>query len=285
MVAGYYAIKSEDFQKLSKSKFKIVRTLEDLYVEFANDLANLIEINNKEGRQMSVILPVGPFDYRIVARFFNEKRINCKNLTIFMMDEYCTEEGDIIPYEHPLGFRRFMDENFFSLLMENLAIPRENIIFPDPKKPEYVTDNIERLGGVDVCYAGFGINGHIAFNEPLERGGEGMDEKSVINSITRIVNLSRETRASIAIGSTCGNWDLIPPKAVTIGIKDILLSKQIRLYFMRAWHHGVMRRALFGPIDPSFPASYVQTHPNVTVTMTSYVAEPPLINVTQAIGR
>lgn len=283
MIAEYYNIKSEDFRKYSKFEFKIVKGLKDLYLEFAKDFASLINKNNSERRETTVILPVGPFDYQVVANFFNKKKINCKNTIIFMMDEYCTNDGKYIPYEHPLSFRRFIYENFYTLLKENLRMPWENIIFPNPENLEYTTKRIEEINGVDVCYGGFGINGHFAFNEPPEPN-EKIDENSVKNSVTRIVNLTRETRTALALGSTFGNWDLIPSKAVTLGMKELLSSKEIHLYFMRTWHAGVMRRALFGPITPSFPASYVQTHPNVKVVMTSYVAKLPEINVTQAIG-
>jgi glucosamine-6-phosphate deaminase len=283
MIAEYYSIKSEDFKKYSKFEFKIVKSLKDLYIEFAKDFANLINKNNSEKKETTVILPVGPFDYRVVTNFFNEKKVNCKNTVIFMMDEYCTDDGKIIPYEHPLSFHRFIYENFFFLLKEDLRMPQENIIFPNPENPEYTTKRIEEINGVDVCYGGFGINGHFAFNEPPEPN-EKVDENSVRNSVTRIVNLTRETRTALALGSTFGNWDLIPSKAVTLGMKELLLSKEIHLYFMRTWHAGVMRKALFGSIAPNFPASYIQTHPHVKVVMTSYVAKLPEINVTQATG-
>ena len=199
------------------------------------------------------------------------------------MDEYCTDNNEYIPYEHPLSFHRFIDENFYSLLNPEIRMPRENIIFPDPKNPEKVTKIIlDEIGGVDVCYGGFGINGHFAFNEP-PKPGEPVDEDSVRNSTTRVVTLTCETKTALALGSTDGNWEIIPNKAVTLGMKELLSSKEIHLYFMRKWHAGVMRRALFGPISPYFPASYVQTHPRVTVTMTSYVAELPSVNVRQAI--
>jgi hypothetical protein len=50
---------------------------------------------------------------------------------------------------------------------------------------------------------------------------------------------------------------------------------------MRTWQPAVARRALYGPVTPAFPASYVQTHPDVAVTMVAYVAEAPWFNATQ----
>ena len=38
-------------------------------------------------------------------------------------------------------------------------------MFPDPADTGRVDKLIEELGGVDVCFGGIGINGHLAFNE------------------------------------------------------------------------------------------------------------------------
>ena len=283
-IKDYYSIRSEDFERLRPNfKFRILDSIEDLYDAFAREFVDLIKRNNSRGLKTKVILPVGPLEYRRVAHLCNKENVSCKNLVIFMMDEYCTGDGKVIPYEHPLSFHRFMDENFVLLLDEDKRIPKENLIFPDPEDPDSVRKRMRDEGGIDVCYGGFGINCHFAFNEPPEPEEE-VTEEEVRDSTIRIVDLTRETKTALALGSTFGNWDIIPPKAVTLGMRELLSAGEIHLYFMRTWHAGVMRRALFGPVDPRCPASYIQRHPRVTVTMTSYVAEPPPINVTQTIG-
>jgi hypothetical protein len=65
---------------------------------------------------------------------------------------------------------------------------------------------------------------------------------------------------------------------------ELLLSKKIHLTFMRSWHAGVLRRALFGPVSVDCPGSLVQTHHNVEVTVTDLAAAPPLIHVAQRIA-
>ena len=44
-------------------------------------------------------------------------------------------------------------------------MPEDQRVFPDPNHPEYISELIEKLGGVDICFGGIGINGHVAFNE------------------------------------------------------------------------------------------------------------------------
>ena len=281
----YYLIPPEEFkQRRPSMSFHIVETLEDLNEYFAQELADLLRDNNSRGEMTKVILPVGPLDYKPLARLCNEEGISCRNLVIFMMDEYCYEDGTAIPLDHPLSFRAFMEREFLSLLDEDKRVPPDQIIFPDPQDPGLSARKMAEFGGVDVCYGGFGINGHFAFNEPPEPGEEA-DAEAVRNSTTRVLNLSRESITQMALGGTGGNLELVPPKAVTLGMKELLSAREIHLYFMRTWHAGVMRRALFGPITPSYPASLVQTHPRVTVIMTSYAAAIPTLNVRMSTGR
>ena len=88
----------------------------------------------------------------------------------------------------------------------------------------------------------------------------------------------------MCIGGTGGNWDILPKRAVTLGLYEILLSKKIHLMFMRSWHAGVLRRALFGKVTGRCPGSFVQTHKNIEVTLTDLAATVPLIQVAQRIA-
>ena len=76
----------------------------------------------------------------------------------------------------------------------------------------------------------------------------------------------------------------MPRRAVTLGMKEILASKEICLTFMRNWHAGTMRRALFGPVARDCPGSLVQEHPNVEVLITGLAADPPTFDLIMDTG-
>jgi glucosamine-6-phosphate deaminase len=199
------------------------------------------------------------------------------------MDEYLDANGGPIPESHPLSFRRFMNEGLFDRLTGRARVPAANIHFPSPADPAAITRLIEQRGGADLCYGGMGLTGHFAFNDPPEQGEAVVDDE-VRNSRTRVLRISRESMAQMCMGGTGGNWDIIPPAAITIGMYELLLSKKIHLTFMRSWHAGVLRRALFGPVTGKCPGSFVQQHPNVTVTVTELAAAMPLIHVAQRVA-
>src|SRR5262249_21734103 len=141
----------------------------------AQDLAEsmLAEIVQGEhsGRGTTLIIPVGPVDhFPILARMVNDRKISCRNAAFINMDEYLTDDDEWIPSDHSLSFRGHMDRAFYSLLLPALAPPPSHRVFPDPANPAIIGDLIASRGGVDACFGGIGINGHLAFNEPPEPG-------------------------------------------------------------------------------------------------------------------
>lgn len=255
---------------------EIVESLEDVWDHFTLTMVELIKTNNAVDKPTVVILPVGPFDYRRLAELCNSERIPLDNLFTINMDEYCNDAGDDwVPITHPLSFRAHMERNLFSLLDDDLGFRKENAIFPHPADPEFIQGKIDELGGIDVCFAGFGINGHVAFNEPLELGHEcSVEEYGALP--TRVVDLTRETITQNAVLSSAGDLELVPRKAITIGMAEMSGARVFHGYLMRRWHSMVIRRSLFGPQTPRYPASIIlQTHPFSRITMASYVADLP----------
>lgn len=279
-----YGLEFEQFSKLKPWSFTRVPDLDALNRRVAHEVVSALEIAARRGRKLLVICPVGPLDYSYWAELMNERQTEGARLMTICMDEYLDGERDAwIDEEHPLSFRRFMRENFFNKLRDGTQLPEKNIHYPCPESPEETTALIEAHGGADLCFGGMGITGHLAFNDPPEVGVR-VSNDEVRNWRTRVVTICRESQAQMCLGGTGGNWDIIPRRAVTLGLYEILLSHKIHLTFMRNWHAGVLRRALFGPVSGACPGSFVQTHSNVEVTLTELAARVPLIQVEQRIA-
>jgi glucosamine-6-phosphate deaminase len=231
----------------------------------------------KNGRNKIVfIVPVGPVgQYDLWARRCNSEGIDLHDLVLINMDEYLTDDGrEFIPLSDPLSFRKHMQTHFVAELLPELAPPPKQLLFPDPTDPANVPRAIEHYGGCDVCFGGIGITGHVAFNDPPERG-EPVSLETFKALPTRIVRLSRETRLINSLTTSRGNIDRIPQLAITVGMHEILMSRKIRIYMNRPWQSAIVRKILHGPITPSVPASLLQGHPDVRFTIAAYVAELP----------
>lgn len=248
-----------------------VRVVEDtatLDLMLAQEIAGVIRDNNRLGRSTCCIVPVGPVgQYEPLVRLIAEERIDCSRVTFVNMDEFLDDEGRWIDPSHPLSFRGFMDRAFYRVLPAEAGFAEENRVFPDPKNPEAVARIIAARGGVDVAFGGIGLNGHLAFNEPEDASVEEFAQRPA-----RIVDLAPASRAHMAVNLSCA-LDLVPQRAVTIGMREILGARRLSVYANRPWQCGVVRQALHGPVTPACPASYIQRHPDATLTMAAYVAE------------
>jgi len=279
-----YAMRVQDLPSQWQEKIEVVPDVQAIHRAVAMEFVDLLAAKQARGEMLTVICPVGPLDYREFVREVQSRGLNCRNLRTINMDEYLDDKDQLIPVDHPLSFRRFMEETFFGLLApEDRPLP-ENIIFPDPACPEKVTEVIDEVGGADICWAGFGITGHVAFNDPPAMLGEADELESFRNCKTRKLTISPMSTAQMAMGGTNGNVEILPTRAVTVGMYEMLKSKRFHLTFMRNWHAGLWRRALLGPITQTFPGSLLQEHPEVSITLTKLAAAPPVVNTAQATG-
>lgn len=281
-VADYNELDFEDFGRWRPYPFHLVANADELNRRIAAEAVDLIQQANQANRRILMIVPVGPLDYRYWARLCNERRVACAGLTTLCMDEYLDASGGVIPLRHPLSFRGYIQRTLIEPLQPDLRPDPANVRFPDPREPEASTALVEAFGGAEVCYGGMGITGHFAFNDPPEPGP--IVDAEVRHSRTRCLTISRESTTQMAMGGVDGNWDILPRRAVTLGMHELLLSRRLHLTFLRSWHAGVLRRALFGPVTGAFPGSFVQQHPHVEVTVTRIAARRPRCNVAQATG-
>ena len=274
----YLSVPAEALGKGTPVRVRVLGDMASIARDIAENMFAEILAARQQGRGATFIVPVGPVDqYPILARALNAERISCRNIVFIGMDEYLTDDGAWLPENHPLSFRGYLKRMFYDYLEPSLAPPPESRVFPDPQKLASVPRLIAARGGVDVCYGGIGITGHLAFNEPPEPGEE-ISEAQFSELPTRVLNLARETRTinSVTVG---GEIEIIPRRAVTVGMKEILGARRLRIYCNRPWQSAVARRVLHGPITPACPASLIRNHLDVWMTVADYVAAPPDIRL------
>ena len=277
-VPDYLSVPPEKLGEGVAVKFRTCGDMEDVADDMARVMLELIEGAQSKGRGATLIVPVGPVDqFPVLAERINQRRCDCRDVMLINMDEYLTSDDQWVGIDHPLGFRGFMNRRFYDLIDPELAPRPENRVFPDPLDSEAIQRVIDQRGGVDACFGGIGINGHMAFNEPPEPG-EPMSVEEFAALPTRVLSLSRETRTinSVTVG---GEISIVPGRAITVGMKEILASRRLRFYCNRPWQRAVVRRVLHGPLTSACPASLLRTHPDAELIAAEYVAEVPEIQL------
>ena len=278
-----YELAFAEFGQHRPWPFTRVANLHELNLRIARQAVTAIKQAGEANRQILIITPTGPLDYCYWAQLCNEEDVSCEPLVTLNMDEYLDDGGDYIPESHPLSFGGNLQKTLVANLKPPLRPNPANLHAPDPAEPARTTELVESFGGAEICFGGFGITGHFAFNDPPEPADQLSDEE-FCKSRTRCLTIPPRSQTQMCMGGTNGNWDILPVRAVTLGMYELLMSKKIHLTFMRNWHAGVLRRALFGPVSTECPGSFLQQHDNVEVTLTKLAAAVPDMNVTQGTG-
>jgi glucosamine-6-phosphate deaminase len=72
-------------------------------------------------------------------------------------------------------------------------------------------------------------------------------------------------------------YQFVPPMSVTLGVKECLSAKKVRLFSdTGAWKQTALRVALFGPLTPEYPITLLQDHPDAILTATIETASHPI---------
>jgi glucosamine-6-phosphate deaminase len=238
----------------------------DFYTRFATDLVDRVRTARDEGRDFVAILPVGPMpQYEIAARLINEERLSLERVHTFNMDEYANEDGVTAPLAWPGSFQRAMFEGFFNLVDPELRPPEAQIHFPTTDAIADYSARIEALGGADVCYGGIGWSGHIAFWEPQLGAEFDGDLEAYKQAGARLVELHPMTVMQNALHSFGSDWSWVPPKANTIGPREVLGARH-RSFWLDgdlgggvSWQRFIARLVAHGPVNEFVPGSVLQT--------------------------
>jgi glucosamine-6-phosphate deaminase len=156
----------------------------------------------------------------------------------------------------PKSYRSYMHHHLFSHV--DMA-PHHAHLFdgtvPEPFVTEYCAGFdrwIAADGGLDLQLLGIGRNGHIGFNEPSS-----LPLADALALPTRLTELHPVTRSDAA--REFGGEDRVIPRALTLGVAQILAARSILLLATGAHKADVVTRALSGPMTPGLPASLLQS--------------------------
>jgi glucosamine-6-phosphate deaminase len=262
----------------AKVKIKIVDTPDDVHRWAAHDMVDEVKANNAVGRPTRWILPCGPTkQYKYFIDRVNEERISLRNVHVFHMDDFLDWESRHLPLDHPFCYQGWMLRNFYAPIDPELAIPEAQRHFPSIHDIDGVSQAIEAVGGVDTTYGGVGYRGHIAYNEPPHSPWYSVTPEQYRNSKTRVLHLNDDTLIAVSQRTVGGLSHAVPPMAITMGMKDLLAAKRVRLMSDTGpWKRTVVRVLLFGPVTTEYAVTFVQEHGDALIVIDRNTAVPPL---------
>jgi len=188
--------------------------------------------------------------YRLLCEKHSREALDFSGIVTFNLDEYIG-----IPASHPQSYRSTMQNALFkhvNICPANTHLPDGMAADLDAECLRY-EEEIAKAGGIDLQLLGIGLNGHLAFNEPL----------SSLSSRTRTKSLTPETREQN--GVFFGGASSVPSRAITMGVGTILDSRWCLLLATGSSKADVLHRAIEGPVCSVVTASALQLHKRCTV--------------------
>ncbi|NDP19801.1 MAG: glucosamine-6-phosphate deaminase [Paludibacter sp.] len=225
-------------------------------VHVANEIATLIVEKNALGAKCIIGLTNGKTHVGIYAelvRLHKMEGLSFKNVIFVNLFEFYplnkTSKGCLWKLKE--------------LLFNHIDVLPENIYSPDitVDKSQIINEcknyeqKIAELGGIDFQILGIGRSGNIGINEP----------GSQLNSSTRLILLDDLSRKDAS--ELFGSIELVPISAVTLGVGTILKAKRVVLIAWGEHKSSVIKSAIEGSITDALPASYLQTHSNVKISI------------------
>ena len=194
----------------------------------------------------AIVLATGVSQFEMLDVLVREE-IDWPKVTAFHLDEYVGMGND-----HPASFRRYLEERFVrqvSELGEFVAIDGK----ATSPSAELARLN-QRIANetIDVCFAGIGENGHLAFNDPP--ADFDIDEPFIL------VELDDACRRQQMGEGWFETIDDVPSRAISMSIRQMMKSKKLVLSVSDTRKAKAVSDTVEGPVINIHPASIVRDH-------------------------
>ena len=260
-----------------KIPFRLCHDSQEMGLIMARELLDEIKAHNARGEETRAIIPCGPSCwYKPFTDLVNAERVSLRGLVVFHMDECLDWQGRELPRQHPYSFRGFMERHFYAPAAPEFAVPEAN-------RNWLTADNIQEIkeriwaAPIDITYGGWGQDGHIAYNQARRHPYSRVSLDDLRQSSIRVQENNLDTILALAQRTLGAAYQFVPPMSVTLGIKECLSARKVRLFSdTGAWKQTALRVALFGPLTPEYPITLLQEHPDALLTATVETARHPI---------
>ncbi|HBP38760.1 MAG TPA: hypothetical protein DD640_08485 [Clostridiales bacterium] len=254
-------------------------------VVLAEKFIGIKESFEQNKRYSTIFGNPNPHTHMALAELINRNRISCKNCVFVTMDEWADEDGNIAPDTYQAGFTYSFLKYFINRIDPELRPLPENILCPTTRNINYYSDLIDEKtgGGIDYFTSGPGWAGHIAFIDPCPEYTQVSSIEEYLQQPAKIVTLHPLTIAQNSLHGVfgcSGNVGGVPPKAATVGPRDVLHAKKrvechglTTMGTFSSWQRMTSRLITHGPVTPMVPGSIYQVLP-CTIFIDPAIAQP-----------
>jgi len=226
--------------------------VEEMARDAATDASAALRAAVAARGEANIMLATGNSQLAFLVELVRMPDISWNRVRAFHMDEYV----GLAP-THTASFQRYMRERVAAKLpvMEFHYLAGDA---PDPEAEAARYEVLLRTHPLDVCCAGIGENGHLAFNDPPVADFD--DPRDV-----KIVALEAASRRQQVGEGHFATIDDVPTHAITVTIPALLRAGSVLVIVPEARKAQPVRAALYGPVSTACPASILRGRENATL--------------------
>lgn len=142
-------------------------------------------------------------------------------------------------------------DDIYAKFLGPANIPAERIHYPTLEDYDTYDERIEKAGGIDICVAGFGADGHFAANVPYCTPMTGYTY-TVPHAEKCAKNPTYKERP-------------FEPITISMGPASFMKMKKLIMIVNGAEKAEGLKRLMTEPVNEGFPASVLKLHPNFTI--------------------
>ncbi|MCL5743657.1 MAG: glucosamine-6-phosphate deaminase [Acidobacteria bacterium] len=199
-----------------------------------------------------IIVGTGNSQEDMIRALVQAPNLAWSGVEVFHMDEYVGMSD-----QHPASFRRWLKTHLADIVHPG----KLNYLAGDA--PD-TTAECERYAAllhsapIDICFIGFGENGHIAFNDP------GVADFHDPLAVKRVAMDERCRRQQVGEGHF-PSLDAMPAEALTLTCPELVSARHLICTVPDLRKAEAVKNALTGPITEACPSSRVRTHPSAAI--------------------
>ncbi|MEP7106971.1 MAG: hypothetical protein ABI760_03300 [Ferruginibacter sp.] len=260
-----------------KIPFRLLTNSHEMGKVMAREFVDDIKAANAAGKAFRAIVPCGPKCwYAPFTKMVNEEKVSLRLLTVFHMDECLNWEGSLLHENDPYNFRTFMEKHFYGGIQPELEVPSIQRYFPAPALIDLIKTQIA-ASPIDLTLGGWGQDGHVAYNQARRHPYNKITIEQLRNCELRVQENNMDTIIALGQRTFGSAYQFVPPMSITLGMKECLSAKKIRLYSdTGAWKQTALRVALFSKETVEYPMTLLQAHPDALITATHDTATHPI---------
>ncbi len=208
----------------------------------------------KDQEKVTILVATGASQLKTLKYLTEQEDVPWEKVEAFHLDEYVG-----IPADHPASFRKYLNERFVAKAPGLKKMTLVNGEAQDLDKEVARLNALISGEKIDLCLAGIGENGHLAFNDP--------PANLTTTEPYIIVELDQACRQQQCNEGWFATLEDVPTKAITMSIQQILASKKIILSVPGTRKAEAVKNTIHESISPEYPAAIMKSHADCEVLL------------------